>query len=55
MTQLLRAAIVYDFDGTLAPHNLPEHSFLPAVGITADALLRVVVRGILGRTALRSL
>ena len=24
----------YDFDGTLAPHNLPEHSFLPAVGVT---------------------
>ena len=28
-----KAAIVYDFDGTLAPHNLPEHSFLPAMGV----------------------
>jgi len=33
----LRTAIVYDFDGTLAPHNLPEHSFLPAVGVTDTA------------------
>jgi phosphoserine phosphatase len=33
MTTPLRAAIIYDFDGTLAPHNLPEHSFLPAVGV----------------------
>jgi phosphoserine phosphatase len=32
MTKPRRTAIVYDFDGTLAPHNLPEHSFLPAVG-----------------------
>lgn len=31
-----RAALVYDFDGTLAPHNLPEHSLLPSLGI-ADA------------------
>lgn len=38
MTAPLRAALIYDFDGTLAPHNLPEHSFLPAVGVTdADA------------------
>jgi len=34
MTTPLRTAIIYDFDGTLAPHNLPEHSFLPAVGET---------------------
>jgi hypothetical protein len=34
MTAPLRTAIIYDFDGTLAPHNLPEHSFLPAVGVT---------------------
>ncbi|NDC62415.1 MAG: haloacid dehalogenase-like hydrolase [Planctomycetia bacterium] len=33
MTSLLRTAIVYDFDGTLAPHNLPEHTFLPSLGI----------------------
>jgi phosphoserine phosphatase len=29
----LRTALVYDFDGTLAPRNLPEHTFLPALGI----------------------
>ncbi len=34
MTMPLRTAIIYDFDGTLAPHNLPEHSFLPTVGVT---------------------
>jgi hypothetical protein len=37
MTAPLRTAIIYDFDGTLAPHNLPEHSFLPAVGVTDTA------------------
>ena len=26
-------AIAYDFDGTLAPGNMPEHSFIPEVGI----------------------
>jgi phosphoserine phosphatase len=30
----IRVALVYDFDGTLAPRNLPEHSFLPSVGVT---------------------
>ena len=29
----IRVALVYDFDGTLAPRNLPEHSFLPSVGV----------------------
>lgn len=33
MTTPLRTALVYDFDGTLAPRNLPEHTFLPALGI----------------------
>jgi hypothetical protein len=33
MAAPLRTAIVYDFDGTLAPRNLPEHTFLPALGI----------------------
>jgi len=28
-----RTAIVYDFDGTLAPGNLPEHSFIPQLGM----------------------
>lgn len=26
-----KAAIIYDFDGTLAPGNVPEHSLLPAL------------------------
>lgn len=32
-----RAAIVYDFDGTLAKGNIQEHSFLPALDIDKDA------------------
>ena len=28
-------AICYDFDGTLAPGNMQEHNFLPALGIGA--------------------
>jgi hypothetical protein len=28
-----RAAIVYDFDGTLARGNIQEHSFIPGVGV----------------------
>ncbi len=27
-------ALAYDFDGTLAPGNMQEHSFLPDIGIT---------------------
>jgi len=30
-----RVAIAYDFDGTLAPGNMQEHSFLPELGLTA--------------------
>ena len=26
-------AIVYDFDGTLAPGNMQEHQFLPDIGM----------------------
>ena len=44
MTTPLRTAIVYDFDGTLAPHNLPEHSFLPAVGVSNTAAFWTKVR-----------
>jgi hypothetical protein len=29
-------AFAYDFDGTLAPGNMQEHAFLPALGITAS-------------------
>ena len=28
-------AIAYDFDGTLAPGNMPEHSFIPELGLTS--------------------
>ena len=30
---LLKAALVYDFDGTLAPGNMQEHSFIPGLGL----------------------
>ena len=29
-------AIAYDFDGTLAPGNMQEHSFIPSLGINAN-------------------
>ncbi|MBU2554202.1 MAG: haloacid dehalogenase-like hydrolase [Bacteroidetes bacterium] len=32
-----RIAIAYDFDGTLAPGNMQEHNFLPALGIKPKA------------------
>ena len=31
--KLIRVAIAYDFDGTLAPGNMQEHAFLPSLGI----------------------
>jgi len=34
---LPRVAFVYDFDGTLAPGNLPEHLFLPELGLDSRA------------------
>ena len=30
-------AVIYDFDGTLAPGNMQEHQFLPEIGITPEA------------------
>jgi phosphoserine phosphatase len=33
----IKAAIAYDFDGTLAPGNMQEHSFLPKLGIPKEA------------------
>ena len=30
----IRMALVYDFDGTLAPGNMQEHQFIPDVGMT---------------------
>ncbi len=32
----IRAAIAYDFDGTLAPGNMQEHSFIPKLGIPKE-------------------
>jgi hypothetical protein len=37
MRQSILMAICYDFDGTLAPGNMQEHNFLPALGIEAQA------------------
>ena len=34
--ELLRIAIAYDFDGTLAPGNMQEHSFIPSLGISKE-------------------
>ncbi len=31
--KLIKVAIAYDFDGTLAPGNMQEHAFLPTLGI----------------------
>lgn len=28
----ITAALIYDFDGTLAPGNMQEYDFIPAVG-----------------------
>lgn len=35
MRKLVQVAIAYDFDGTLAPGNMQEHSFIPEIGMTA--------------------
>ncbi|HYD86564.1 MAG TPA: HAD family hydrolase [Vitreimonas sp.] len=45
----LRAAIVYDFDGTLARGNLQELSFIPELGIDHDVFWKDVRR--LARTS----
>jgi phosphoserine phosphatase len=35
-------AIAYDFDGTLAPGNMQEYDFVPAIGMTSKAFWREV-------------
>jgi hypothetical protein len=35
-TRLLQMAIAYDFDGTLAPGNMQEHSFIPGLGMKKE-------------------
>lgn len=32
----IKIAIAYDFDGTLAPGNMQEHTFIPSLGISAS-------------------
>ncbi|HNQ82244.1 MAG TPA: HAD family hydrolase [Bacteroidales bacterium] len=40
MNELIRIAIAYDFDGTLAPGNMQEHSFIPKLGLDKDEFWR---------------
>ncbi len=35
-------AIIYDFDGTLAPGNMQDRQFIPDIGMTAEAFWREV-------------
>jgi hypothetical protein len=35
--KLIKIAIAYDFDGTLAPGNMQEHSFIPRLGLDKEA------------------
>lgn len=36
MTNKIPLAIAYDFDGTLAPGNMQEHSFIPELGVKKE-------------------
>ena len=36
MKNMIKVAICYDFDGTLAPGNMQEYGFMEALGMTAD-------------------
>lgn len=40
MNNPIRIAIAYDFDGTLAPGNMQEHSFIPKLGLDKDEFWR---------------
>jgi len=40
--KLAQFAIAYDFDGTLAPGNMQEYDFVPAVGMTKKAFWKEV-------------
>lgn len=44
MTTLKRAAIVYDYDGTLARGNIQENSFLPAIDMERSEFWKEVKR-----------
>ncbi|MEZ5814853.1 MAG: HAD family hydrolase [Alphaproteobacteria bacterium] len=40
--KLIPLAIAYDFDGTLAPGNMQERDFIPAIGMTTKAFWKEV-------------
>ena len=42
MKKLIKMAIAYDFDGTLAPGNMQEHSFIPDVATTTKKFWKEV-------------
>jgi len=44
MRKLPIVAIAYDFDGTLAPGNMQEHSFLPNIGMKAREFWKLAER-----------
>ncbi len=44
MKKYLTIAIAYDFDGTLAPGNMQERDFIPAIGMNKKAFWNEVVR-----------
>jgi hypothetical protein len=44
MGTLKRTALVYDFDGTLAPGNIQEHTFIPGLGVEKDVFWAEVER-----------
>ena len=39
-----KTALIYDFDGTLAPGNLQEHSFIPDIGMSKEEFWKKVKR-----------
>lgn len=42
MKKTIPLAIVYDFDGTLAPGNMQERNFIPAIGMTTSEFWKQV-------------
>jgi len=40
--ELMKTAIIYDFDGTLARGNIQEHSFIPDIGMTREEFWKEV-------------
>jgi phosphoserine phosphatase len=45
MKKKQKTAIIYDFDGTLAPGNMQEHSFIPEMGMTKKDFWGLVKKG----------